>query len=65
MRVEHKVVNIIANPSVKEKCPVFLLDLYISRLPQEAKDKDLFFLSFTTEHYENFNQTMVFCYSHW
>ena len=43
MRLQHKVVNIVANPSVKEKCTVFLLDHYISKLPQEAKDKDLFY----------------------
>ena len=43
MRVEHKVVTIITNPSVKKKCSVLLLDLYVSRLPQEAEDKNLFY----------------------
>ena len=43
MRVDHKVVSIIANLSVKERCPVYLLDLYISKLPKQAKEKNLFY----------------------
>ena len=43
MRLEHKVVTIVENPSVGEKCPVFILDLYISKLPSLAKEKDIFY----------------------
>ena len=36
-------MTIIANPSVGEKCPVHILDLYISKLPVAAKEKDIFY----------------------
>ncbi len=32
-------MTITANPAVKEKCMVFILDLYISKLPVEAKEE--------------------------
>jgi hypothetical protein len=43
LSMEHKVVTIVANRSVGSCCPVFLIDLYISKLPNEAKDKDLLY----------------------
>ena len=43
IHVEHKVVTIVANSAVMEKCPVFLLDRYISKLPKEAKENDIFY----------------------
>ena len=39
----HKIVTIVANPEVKERCTVYLLDLYISKLPKSAVDNDLFY----------------------
>ena len=41
--MEHKSVTIVSNPAVGDKCPVFIIDLYISKLPQEAKQQDLFY----------------------
>ena len=43
LRIEHKVVTIMANKAVGNRCPVFLLDLYISKLPHQAKEMDLFY----------------------
>ncbi len=43
IKLEHKVVTITANPSVAERCPVYILDQYISKLPAKAKEKDLFY----------------------
>ena len=43
LRTEHKVVTIVANEVVGDRCPVFLLDRYISKLPTAAKEKDLFY----------------------
>ena len=37
------MVTIVANKAAKEKCPVFILDTYISKLPEEAKKNDLFY----------------------
>ena len=42
-KMYHKTVTIVANPEVKERCPVYLLDLYISKLPKGAVDNDLFY----------------------
>lgn len=41
MRSEHKVVTITAVGG--NRCPVFLLDTYISKLPTQAKKMDLFY----------------------
>ena len=43
MRVDHKVVTIVSNPAMNERCSVFILDCYISKLAEEAKRKDLFY----------------------
>ena len=43
LRTEHKVVTIVANEVAGDRCPVFLLDRYISKLPTAAKEKDLFY----------------------
>jgi hypothetical protein len=45
MRLEHKVVTIVANSTQIPRCPVYILDLYISKLPSQAHDKDLFYVS--------------------
>ena len=41
MRTEHKVVTITATGG--NRCPVSLLDTYISKLPVEARKRDLFY----------------------
>ncbi len=43
MRLEHKVVPIHANTAAGERCHVTILDFYISKLPQEVKQKDFFY----------------------
>lgn len=43
MRVEHKTVTSIKDPEAGSRCHVFLLDLYISKLPKEAIEKDIFY----------------------
>ena len=44
MRLDHKVVPVLASPSAKERCPVYVLEVcYISKLPKEAEQKDLFY----------------------
>ena len=43
LKMEHKTVTIVANPSVQDRCPVFIIDLYLSKLPSEAKEKNLFY----------------------
>ena len=40
LRVKNKV-PLHPCPEVGERCPVFILDKYISELPEEAKEKDL------------------------
>lgn len=43
MRLEHKNVSSFANPEAGDRCHVHLLDLYISKLPQEAIEKGNFY----------------------
>ena len=43
LKLEHKVIKIVANPAVKEKCPVYIFDLYLSKLPDKAKESDTFY----------------------
>ena len=43
LRLEHKNVYSFANPEVGVRCHVFLLDLYIKKLPEDAHQKDLFY----------------------
>ena len=43
LRLDHKVVSIVANKAANERCPVFILDSYISKLPEEAMKNDLFY----------------------
>ena len=44
IHVKKKVVPIYACPEVGERCPVNVLDKYISKLPPHASEKDLFYL---------------------
>ena len=43
LRVENKSVPILATPEADNRCHVHILDLYLSKLPPIAKDKDLFY----------------------
>ena len=43
VKLDHKSVTIVANSSVGERCPVFILDKYISKLPNAAIEKELFY----------------------
>ena len=43
LRMEHKVVSIVSDQSAGDRCPLFILDLYISKLPEKAKQMDLFY----------------------
>ena len=43
MRINNKVVSIYANSSVDDRCHVHILDIYISKLPQEVREKDFFY----------------------
>ena len=43
MRLDHKVVTIVANPKIGERCPVYILDKYISKLPTKAKEMNIFY----------------------
>ena len=44
LRVHSKVVPVYSCPEAGQRCPVYLLDLYISKLPEEAKEKDLVYV---------------------
>ena len=38
-----KRVEILKNPEAGRRCLVSLLDLYLEKLPPEAKEKDIFY----------------------
>ena len=44
LHVKHKVVPLYACPEAGDRCPVRILDEYISKLPQDALAKDLFYV---------------------
>ena len=44
LHLKNKSVEIYANRDAGDRCHSKLLDLYISKLPQEAKSKDLFYV---------------------
>ena len=41
MRVENKTVVSVADPKVGSRCHIYLLDLYIEKLPRKAVEKDI------------------------
>ena len=43
MNVDNKVVLIYARPGAGERCLVYLLDLYLSKLPSIAFEKDVLY----------------------
>ena len=44
LRVSNKVVPVYANPSIGERCVVYLLDLYLSKYPRMAFEKGIYYL---------------------
>ena len=44
LHVSTKVVPVFTCPEVGERCAVYLLDLYLSKLPNEAFEQDIFYL---------------------
>ncbi len=44
LHVNSKIVPLYPNQALGERCPVHVLDKYISKLPQKAKDEDLFYM---------------------
>jgi hypothetical protein len=44
LRIKGKVVPIYASPDLGERYPVYILDTYLSKLPQKAIEGDLFYL---------------------
>lgn len=53
LRVKSKVVPLHPCPEAGERCPVFILDRYISKLPAEAKEKDHFLCKTTGENLQS------------
>ena len=43
LKLQHKSVSIVANPTVGNRCHVAVLDKYLSKLPPEAITKDIFY----------------------
>ena len=43
LNVDNKVVQIYACPAAGERCLVYLLDLYLSKPPSIAFEKDVFY----------------------
>ena len=41
LRLEHKIVTVVANPTAGERCPVYILDKYTSKLTSKAKELDI------------------------
>ena len=64
MRLEDKSVTIVANPVVGERCHVFLLDTYISKLPPAAVEKDIFHCK-PLSNVPTSKNSMVFTCSSW
>ena len=44
LHISNKVVPVFACPEVGERCAVYLLDLYLSELPNKAFEQDIFYL---------------------
>ena len=42
--LKKKIVSIYTCPDAGERCPVYILDKYISKLPSSAVTKDLFYV---------------------
>lgn len=44
LQVKNKSVSIFVVPEAESRCRVFLLDLYFSKLPKTAFERDVFYL---------------------
>jgi len=44
LHVKSKIVPVFACPAAGERCPFHILDTYISKLPPQAFEKDLFYV---------------------
>ena len=44
LKLKNKTVKIVANPDALERCHVFLLDKYLSHLPEKAKQDNTFYV---------------------
>jgi len=44
LHVKSKIVPVFACPAAGERCPFHILDTYISKLPPQAFEKDLFYI---------------------
>ena len=44
LHVSNKVVPVFSCPQVGERCAIYLLDLYLSKLPNEAFEQDVFYV---------------------
>ena len=62
--VPHKVVHQFDNPKLGERCHVFLLDKYLSKLPDSAKENDVFYLRLLAKVPDR-GRSMVFNCSSW
>uniref|UniRef100_A0A1X7VAL7 ZMYM2-like/QRICH1 C-terminal domain-containing protein n=1 Tax=Amphimedon queenslandica TaxID=400682 RepID=A0A1X7VAL7_AMPQE len=43
VRLDYKVVTVVANSKIGDRCPVYILHNYISKLPDKAQEMDLFY----------------------
>ncbi len=50
LRLEHKQVPVYASSSDGERCHVRLLDLYLSKIPASAKERDVFYCQPLARH---------------
>lgn len=63
LNLENKEVQHFAQPALGSRCPVFLLKLYISKLPDEAKQQDIFYCK--PKPKDRFDSAMVLQYTSW
>ncbi len=43
LHVRSKIVPLYPNPDIGDRCPVSILDKYISKLPKKAREQDIFY----------------------
>lgn len=60
LRMEHKAVTVVANKDVGERCPMYILDKYIKKLPQKAKDW-IYFTAGLVLHFQLMKVTHGMC----
>ena len=50
LKVENKCVPLMANAQLGTRCHVYLIDLYISKLPEKAREMDCFYMKPLGDH---------------